>query len=62
MSTRTTLTMIPALFRSFRFPNEFALLLALVFFIPLFEVPKNLLLVAYAATWIGNRYRAGWRQ
>ena len=46
--------------RSFRYPNEIAILLALVFFIPLFEVPKNLLLVAYAATWVVNRARAGW--
>ena len=46
--------------RSFRYPNEIAILLALVFFIPLFEVPKNLLLVAYAATWITNRVRGGW--
>ena len=35
----------PSYLRSFRFPNEIAILLALVFFIPLFEVPKNLLLV-----------------
>ena len=46
--------------RSFRYPNEIAILLALVFFIPLFEVPKNLLIVAFAATWIVNRARDGW--
>ena len=47
-------------FRSSRFASEVAILLALIFFIPLFEAPKNLLLVAYAATWVYNRYRAGW--
>lgn len=52
--------MLPSLFRSFRYPNEFALLLALIFFIPLFEVPKNLLIAAFAFTWVYNRYRAGW--
>lgn len=53
--------MLPSYFRSFRYPNELALLLALVFFIPLFEVPKNLLLVAYLVAWVGNRWRAGWK-
>ena len=46
--------------RSSRYPAELAVLLALIFFIPLFEVPKNLLLGAYAITWVANRYRAGW--
>ncbi len=52
--------MLPASFNSFRYPREFALLLALIFFIPLFEVPKNLLLVAFAIVWASNRYRDGW--
>ena len=49
------------LFRSFRYPAEFSLLLALIFFVPLFEVPKNILLCVYAIVWMINRYRAGWR-
>jgi O-antigen ligase len=53
--------MVPAPLRSFRHPTEFALLLALIFFVPLFEVPKNLLLGAYAIAWVAGRYRAGWR-
>lgn len=52
--------MLPSFFHTFRYPKEFALLLSLIFFIPLFEVPKNLLLVAFAMVWIGNRYRDGW--
>lgn len=53
--------MLSALFRSFRYPSEFTLLLALIFFIPLFEVPKNLLVGVYAITWAVNRHRAGWK-
>ncbi|MEP7083490.1 MAG: O-antigen ligase family protein [Betaproteobacteria bacterium] len=53
--------MLPPFFKSLRYPREFALLLALIFFIPLFEVPKNLLLVAFVVVWLGNRYRDGWR-
>src|SRR5438309_10419488 len=52
--------MFPALSRSFRYPAEFLLLLLLVFFIPLFEVPKNILIVLFAIVWIVNRYQAGW--
>lgn len=53
--------MLSALFRSFRYPTEFALLLALIFFVPLFEVPKNLLLGVYVIVWVVNRHRAGWK-
>ena len=41
-----------------RFPVETGLLLALCVFLPLFEAPKNLLWIAYAASWIANRIRA----
>ncbi len=44
--------------KEFRYPAESALLLALCFFIPLLESPKNLLWLAYAATWFVNRVRA----
>jgi O-antigen ligase len=44
--------------RSVRYPVEIALLVALCFFLPLFEAPKNLLWAAYAATWLANRVRA----
>ena len=54
-------TMLSPHLRSFRHPAEFALLLAVIFFIPLFEVPKNLLLVAYAVAWIANRRRGDWK-
>ena len=47
--------------RTSRYPTEFALLLALVLFIPLFEVPKNILLGLYAIAWIRNRYLSGSR-
>lgn len=52
--------MFPAFHRSFKHPAEVSVLLLLVFFIPLFEVPKNILIVVYAVIWIVNRYRAGW--
>ena len=45
--------------RSVRFPVETGLLLGLAFFLPLAEAPKNLLWLAYAATWLANRARAG---
>jgi O-antigen ligase len=44
--------------RKVRYPVETGLLLALALFLPLFEAPKNLLWVAYAATWLANRLRA----
>jgi O-antigen ligase len=47
-------------FRFIRYPTEFALLQALIFFVPLFEAPKNLLIGVYAIAWLANRYRAGW--
>ena len=50
------LIMLPSFFRSFRYPAEFALLCALILFIPLFEVPKNILLGLYAITFVWNRY------
>jgi len=45
-------------FGGVRFPVETGLLLALAFFLPLFEAPKNLLWLAYLATWLVNRARA----
>jgi len=48
--------MLPAFFRSFRYPAEFALLFALILFIPLFEVPKNILIGLYAIAFVYNRY------
>jgi O-antigen ligase len=48
--------MLPTYFRSFRHPAEFALLCALILFIPLFEVPKNILLGLYAIAFVSNRY------
>jgi len=53
--------MLSTFFRSFRYPAEFALLLALILFIPLFEVPKNILLGLYAIVWVRNRYLSGQR-
>jgi O-antigen ligase len=44
--------------RKVRYPVETGLLVALALFLPLFEAPKNLLWVAYAATWLTNRVRA----
>src|SRR5688572_2230080 len=44
--------------KEFRYPAESALLLALCFFLPLLEAPKSLLWLAYAATWVVNRFRA----
>ena len=49
--------MIAAL-RTVRFPVETGILLALGFFLPLAEAPKNLLWLAYLATWTVNRTRA----
>ena len=44
--------------RDWRFPLEFALLLALAFVLPLREAPKNLLWLAYLITWVVNRIAA----
>lgn len=41
-----------------RFKVEVALLLALCFFLPLLEAPKNLAWLGYAAAWLANRVRA----
>ena len=40
-----------------RHPAEFGWLLALVFFLPLFEAPKNLCWLGYLITWLYRRYR-----
>ncbi len=47
--------MLHKVWRDWRFPIEFALLLGLAFFLPLREAPKNLLWLAYTITWILNR-------
>lgn len=44
--------------RSCRFPVETALLVALCIFLPLFEAPKNLAWLLFAAVWLANRVRA----
>lgn len=41
-----------------RYPIETGLLVALCFFLPLYEAPKNLLWLAYVAAWMVNRARA----
>lgn len=40
------------------YPAEFFWLLGLVFFLPLFEAPKNICWAAYLLTWLYNRVRA----
>jgi len=40
-----------------REPIEFAWLLGLAFFLPLFEAPKNLCWLGYVSTWLYNRIR-----
>ncbi len=47
--------MLSKIWREWRFPVEFALLLALAFFLPLREAPKNILWLAYVVTWVANR-------
>lgn len=47
----------PAVAGSIRHPVEFLLLLGLAFFLPLYEAPKNILWLAWAAAWIVNRRR-----
>ena len=44
--------------RAARYPVEVGLLLALCFFLPLLEAPKNLLWLAYVVTWAVNRTRS----
>lgn len=44
--------------KSTRYPVEAALLVALAFFLPLLEAPKNLAWLGYSAAWIWNRFRA----
>ena len=44
--------------REWRYPVEFALLLALAFFLPLREAPKNLFWLAYIVAWVVTRARA----
>jgi O-antigen ligase len=41
-----------------RYPVEFCWLLGLVFFLPMFEAPKNICWLAYVLTWLYNRARA----
>lgn len=41
-----------------RYPIEFSWLLALAFFLPLFEAPKNLCWLGFVLTWLINRARA----
>jgi O-antigen ligase len=42
-----------------RYPVEFSWLLGLVFFLPMFEAPKNLCWLGYVLTWLYNRVRSG---
>lgn len=49
---------MPERFKSVRYPVETGLLLALAFFLPLLEAPKNLVWLAYVAVWLVNRARA----
>jgi O-antigen ligase len=44
--------------KSWRFPVETGLLLALAAFLPLLEAPKNIAWLAYACVWLWNRARA----
>ena len=44
--------------RKARFPVETGLLIALCFFLPLLEAPKNILWLAYVICWLVNRIRA----
>ena len=50
--------MVSKIWREWRFPVEFALLLALAFFLPLREAPKNLFWLAYVVVWVVNRVRS----
>lgn len=44
--------------KSTRYPVETALLVALAFFLPLLEAPKNVAWLGFAAAWLWNRFRA----
>lgn len=44
--------------RSFRFPGEVVTLAVLMFFLPLFEAPKNIAALAFVLVWIANRVRS----
>jgi len=44
--------------RSTRYPVEVGLLVALAFFLPLLEAPKNLAWLGFAAAWLWNRFSA----
>ena len=50
--------MLPRIGLELRYPVEFFWLLALAFFLPLYEAPKNICWLAYVLTWIYNRARA----
>ncbi len=52
------IAMLPWSGLALRYPMEFFWLLALVFFLPLFEAPKNICWLAYVLTWAYNRARA----
>lgn len=56
MEPRTA--MLPRIGLELRYPVEFLWLLALAFFLPLYEAPKNICWLAYVLTWIYNRARA----
>ena len=44
---------------AFAYPIEAILLIGLIFCLPVFEAPKNILWLAYAVVWIVNRARGG---
>ena len=46
------------MFKKWNHSLEFFLLLLLLFAVPAFEAPKNLLWLAYVVTWLVNRYRS----
>ena len=53
--TQTSNSMLKDIWREWRFPIEFSLLLGLAFFLPLREAPKNIFWLAYVLTWLVNR-------
>jgi O-antigen ligase len=56
MTVPRTIALLPGRLE-LRYPVEFFWLLALVFFLPLFEAPKNICWLAYLLTWMYNRGR-----
>ena len=54
----TTGSMAYIIRREWRYPVEFALLLGVVFFLPLREAPKNILWLLYVVTWLVARARS----